>query len=387
MRKFIIWSLALAALLLAAPAVYGQDSVPKSPPDGSKYQLTTIVDGFTRPLFVTHAGDQRLFILEQGGKISVFDKGSLLRKPFLDVSKLVSRSGNEQGLLGLAFDPHYATSAQFYINYTNVDGNTIVARYTTAEDNPNVADPTTAEQVLEVDQPYSNHNGGDVVFGPDGYLYIGMGDGGSAGDPKGNGQNPKALLGKILRLDVNSTQKPYGIPKDNPFVKNARYAPEIWAIGLRNPWRFSFDRATNDLYIADVGQNAWEEVNFQPASSKGGENYGWNYYEGTHKYSKQDPPTDDMVLPFTEYGHDQGCSITGGYVYRGAKLPELRGVYFYGDYCTGIIWSSYRDSGGKWQTNIFMKTNLTISSFGEDVNGELYVVNHGGSVTRLEAAK
>jgi glucose/arabinose dehydrogenase len=380
MKKLAL--LVVFSLLLAVSGVHAQGV---TPPDSSKYQWVKVVDGFQRPLFVTNAGDDRLFIVEQGGRISIFQDGKLLDEPFLDVSSLVSRSGNEQGLLGLAFHPKYAQNGEFFINYTDVKGDTMVARYHVSKDNPNVAAPNSAKPVIQIDQPYSNHNGGDVVFGPDGYLYIGMGDGGSAGDPQGNGQNPKALLGKILRLDVDNGD-PYAAPKDNPYVANSALAPEVWAMGLRNPWRFSFDRQTGDLFIADVGQNQWEEVDFQPADSKGGENYGWNIMEGTHNYSGAAVP-EGLMMPFAEYSHSEGgCSITGGYVYRGKALPDLNGVYLFADYCSGKIWSSYRDDAGQWQTSLFMQTNYVISSFGEDAAGELYLLDHGnGAVYRLEA--
>jgi glucose/arabinose dehydrogenase len=240
--------------------------------------------------------------------------------------------------------------------------------------------------ILRVDQPYANHNGGHLAFGPDGYLYIGLGDGGSGGDPRGNGQNPAALLGKMLRIDVNAAL-PYGIPGDNPFREREGYRPEIWALGLRNPWRYSFDRATGDLYIADVGQNAYEEVNFQPANSRGGENYGWNHMEGAHCF-RASPQCDPaaFTLPVAEYGRGGGCSITGGYVYRGTSQPALRGVYFFADYCTGKFWALQREAGGAWVTTELIDTDVSVASFGEDEAGEVYVVGLGdGRVYRLVA--
>ncbi len=374
-------------LVLAAGAVYAQD-VP-STPDGSQYQWVEIASGFQRPVFVTHAGDGsgRLFIEDQYGSIWVMNDGVLQETPFLNVQTLINTSANERGLLGLAFHPNYAENGYFFINYTNRDGHTVVARYTVSADDPNVADPSSALTLLTVRQPYPNHNGGYIGFGPDGYLYVGMGDGGSAGDPDYNGQTPSSLLGSILRLDVDNPagDKAYGIPADNPYTSNSLLAPEAWAWGLRNPWRMSFDRETGDLYIADVGQNQWEEVNFQPADSAGGENYGWNIMEGTHRYSGE-PVKDGLVPPFTEYSHAEGgCSVTGGYVYRGEALPDLQGVYLYGDYCSGLIWSSYRDENGTWQTSLFMETDALITSFGEDEAGELYLVDHSGSVLRLES--
>ncbi len=382
MRR-MVQSVCAAALMLGVMTAQAQSpTVTRSaPPDPNRLQLVEVAAGLERPLLVTHAGDGsgRLFIVEQGGRISIHRADSA-PVTFLDVSALVSRRGNEQGLLGLAFHPAYAQNGQFYINYTDVRGNTVVARYAVSS-NPDAADPNSAQILMQVQQPYPNHNGGHLAFGPDGYLYIGLGDGGSAGDPQNFAQNPKSLLGKLLRIDVDGPA-PYAIPADNPFVQNAAYAPEIWALGLRNPWRFSFDRVTGDLYIADVGQNAYEEVNFQPADSPGGENYGWRFMEGLHAYSGGAPAA-GLTPPFAEYGHNRGCSVTGGYVYRGSDLPDLQGVYLFGDYCSGIIWTSYRDAAGTWQTSEFMRVNHAISSFGEDEAGELYLVDHGGRVLRF----
>lgn len=347
-------------------------------PDPAQVQFTEVASGFTRPLNLTHAGDGRLFVVEQNGLIKIIENGTVNPTPFLDVSALVSRGGNEQGLLGLAFHPNYAQNGWFFINYTSITGDTVVARYNVSAD-PNMADAGSAQIVLTVDQPYSNHNGGHLVFGPDGMLYIGLGDGGSAGDPQNRAQNPQTLLGKMLRINVD--QLPFTVPGDNPFVGNSAYLPEIWALGLRNPWRYSFDRGTGDLYIGDVGQNAWEEVNFQPANP-GGQNYGWNVYEGTHPFGSGQLP--GAVMPFAEYNHDLGCSVTGGYVYRGANIPGLQGVYLYGDFCSGRIWSAYRDGSGAWQSSLFMDTDYRISSFGQDAAGELYVVDHGGRVLRID---
>jgi len=357
----------------------------------NSYQLTEIAGGFSRPLYLTHAGDGsgRLFVVEQSGQIKIIQDGAIAETPFLDVSSLISPEalGNdytERGLLGLAFHPDYAENGFFFINYTDRSGNTVVERYTVSADDPNAADPNSAVQLLYIEQPYRNHNGGHMAFGPDGYLYIALGDGGSAGDPQNNAQNLGTLLGSILRIDVNSDQG-YSIPENNPFVGNADARPEIWAWGLRNPWRFSFDRATGDLYIADVGQGEWEEVNVQPASSTGGENYGWNIYEGSHTYAGGEAAT-EVIMPVFEYSHSGtgGCSVTGGHVYRGETLPELQGIYFYGDWCTGTIWSGSQDSSGAWQTSVFMESGIQISSFGEDEAGELYVVDHNGSILRLE---
>lgn len=354
------------------------------------FRLVTVADGFRRPLLVTHAGDGsgRLFVVEQGGLIRVIKDGAVLAEPFLDVSALISPAarGNdytERGLLGLAFHPDYAKNGLFYINYTDASGNTVVARYAVLSDNPDRADPASALPLLYVPQPYSNHNGGHMAFGPDGYLYISLGDGGSGGDPQGNGQNLGTLLGKILRIDVNAGEG-YAIPPDNPFVDRTDARPEIWAWGLRNVWRFSFDRETGDLYLADVGQNRWEEINFQPATSRGGENYGWNAYEGTHVYSGQ-APASEVVMPVLEYEHTNGwCSVTGGFVYRGERISALQGYYLYGDWCTGTVWAARPGDGGAWQASIALEAERQISSFGEDEAGELYLVDYGGAVLRFE---
>jgi glucose/arabinose dehydrogenase len=300
--------------------------------------------------------------------------------PFLDIQERVNDGANEQGLLGLAFHPRYAENGYFFVNYTGANDETVIARFSVTSD-PNRADPASEKVILTIDQPYRNHNGGDLAFGPDGYLYVGMGDGGSAGDPEQRAQNPQSLLGKMLRLDVDNGD-PYGIPTDNPFVTRGDVALEIWAYGLRNPWRFSFDRATGDLYIADVGQNAIEEVNIQPADSAGGENYGWDFLEGSQPFEGAAPA--DTVLPVAEYARGDGCSVTGGYVYRGAALPELNGVYFFGDYCSGLIWSLQRDAAGAWRRATFGETDFNIGSFGEDAAGELYVLDHrGGGVYQI----
>jgi glucose/arabinose dehydrogenase len=389
MQKKSILVLTLLGLAVMFSAVSAQDAPRTAPPNGSQYRLVEVASGLRRPLLVTNAGDgsNRLFVVSQDGYIYILQDEQVLDSYFLDVSNLVSRDASERGLLGLAFHPDYETNGQFFINYTDNLGDTVIARYTVSADDPNKADPASAQEILYIGQPYANHNGGQLAFGPDGYLYIGTGDGGSAGDPQNNGQNPAVLLGKMLRIDVNTTTdgKPYGIPADNPFVDNPDFAPEVWAYGLRNPWRFSFDRETGDLYIADVGQNQWEEVNFQPTDSTGGENYGWRIMEGKHVYSNDTAPG-ELVAPFAEYDHNNGCSVTGGYVYRGEQLPDLQGVYLFSDYCFGTIWSSYRDEAGAWRTNVFMDTSHTVSSFGEDEAGELYVVNHNGTILQLVAA-
>lgn len=390
-----------AALVMLSPAgvllAQGGGDEPvitrDTPPDPALVTYTQVAGGFDRPLLVTHAGDGsgRLFVVEQTGRIWIVREGERLPTPFLDLSASVTPiSGySEQGLLGLAFHPAYAENGRLFVSYTDRQGTSVIAEYAVAGNNPDVVNPASARELLRVTQPYPNHNGGMIAFGPDGYLYISLGDGGSAGDPQGNGQNPWTLLGSILRIDVDSDTRPYGIPADNPFALSGLGAPEIWAWGLRNVWRFSFDRATGDLYLADVGQNLWEEVNFQPAGSPGGQNYGWNRYEGAHPYSGG-PAPENMVLPVAEYAHSEGgCSISGGYVYRGEAIPDLQGVYFYGDWCTGNIFALYRDTAGEWQSLRFTQlAGKLISAFGEDEAGELYVVDYtGGGIWRMDPAE
>jgi glucose/arabinose dehydrogenase len=342
-----------------------------------------VQSGLVRADYLTHAGDDRLFVVEQPGRIRIIKDGQLLDQPFLDITGKVTTDSNEQGLLSVAFHPDYATNGQFWVNYTQQrTGNTVIERYTVSRDDPDRADAQSGKAILMIDQPEANHNGGLVMFGPDGYLYIGMGDGGGRGDQHGsigNGQDLGALLGKMLRIDVTN-QDTYAIPPDNPFGN------EIWSYGLRNPWRFSFDRTTGDLYIADVGQNAYEEVNFQPASSTGGENYGWRIMEASHCYNPQEGCDQaGLILPIAEYSHKVGgCSVTGGYVYRGSQYPAMQGVYFFADYCTGYIWSLQRSSD-QWQMTKRLESGAQISSFGEDANGELYVIDHGGAVYQLVA--
>jgi len=346
--------------------------------------LTPIVEGgLTRPTYVTHAGDDRLFIVEQPGRIRIFKNGELLAQPFLDITDKVTIDGNEQGLLSVAFHPDYKNNGQFFVDYTRQkDGATVIERYTASSGDPDRADDQSGKVILTIAQPEANHNGGLIKFGPDGYLYVGMGDGGGQGDRHGsigNGQDRNSLLGKLLRIDVTN-QDTFAIPPTNPFNT------EVWAYGLRNPWRFSFDRSTGDLYIADVGQNTYEEVNVQAAASAGGENYGWRIMEGLHCFNPQEG-CDQMglVLPIAEYSHDVGgCSITGGYVYRGLQYPVLDGAYFFADYCTGYIWSLQRN-GDQWLMTKRLESGLQISSFGEDVNGEIYVINHGGAVYQVVA--
>lgn len=337
--------------------------------------LLKIFSSVEQPTHITNAGDGsgRMFITEQCGRIRVAKNGVLRTTPFLDIRHRV-RCGGERGLLSIAFPPNYLEKRRFYVNYTDRNGDTVIARYRTSPD-PDIADHASEEILLKIEQPFPNHNGGLLVFGPDGYLYIGMGDGGAAGDPFNNSQKPGTLLGKMLRIDVESGVKPYSIPPDNPFVKVKGYRPEIWAMGLRNPWRYSFDPATGDLYIADVGQNRYEEVNFQPASSKGGENYGWSIMEGMHCYRSKNCDRKGLTPPVAEYDHSQGCSITGGLVYRGPNSPSFHGTYIYGDYCSGRIWG-LRRAGDTWESELLAETGYAVSTFGEDEKGDIYVANH-----------
>ena len=359
----------LLALVLAAVVAQAEPTV----------TLQHVADDLGNLVSITHAGDNRLFITLQHGLVMVHDGTRVLPEPFLDVRNLVS-SQNEQGLLSVAFHPDYAHNGLFYINYTNLGGHTVVARYSVLPTNPNRANPSSAIPILTINQPFANHNGGQLQFGPDGYLYIGMGDGGSGGDPDNRAQNLGDLLGKMLRIDVNSAS-PYAIPPSNPFVGQAGVRPEIWALGLRNPWRFTFDRFTGDLWIADVGQGQWEEVNFQPATSIGGENYGWKRMEGTHCFSpNSNCNTANLVLPVIEYDHNVGCSVTGGYVYRGTRHPRLNGTYIYGDFCSGRIWGATRNASGNVTVRALLDAPFNISTFGEDVNGEVYVGDYSGGV-------
>jgi glucose/arabinose dehydrogenase len=349
-------------------------------------ELEVVQGGFSAPIFVTAPpGDTaRLFVVEQGGLIRIIEGGAVLATPFLDVSDSIT-PGSERGLLGLAFHPDYAGTGFFYVNYTDLGGHTQVKRFTVSGD-PDVADEASGLTILSVTQPFSNHNGGMIAFGPDGMLYIGMGDGGDGGDPQNHGQRPSTLLGSMLRLDVDGGS-PYAIPGDNPYVAHATYREETWSYGLRNPWRFSFDRTTDDLYIGDVGQGQIEEVDFQPASSDGGENYGWNTMEGSQCYpSTSACSSSGLTLPVAEYSHGEGCSITGGYVYRGSDWPALEGRYFYADYCNGWIRSLVVTGGVAADLQDHtpdVGTLSQISSFGEDGAGELYVVSRSGTVYRI----
>jgi glucose/arabinose dehydrogenase len=358
----------------AAPTQLPATSTPSKTsgfPDPNAFTWQQIASGLERPVDLQDDGSGRLFIIEKTGRIRILENGQLLPTPFLDITDRVNASGNEMGLLGLAFHPNYSQNGYFFVNYNGTGRATFISRF---QGSGASADPNSETNLLKIEQPFANHKGGTLHFGPDGYLYAGLGDGGSGGDPFGNAQNLDVLLGKILRIDVDSAE-PYAIPPDNPFGN------EILYYGLRNPWRISFDRLTGDLYIADVGQNTWEEIDFVPAGSPGGLNFGWDYYEGNHDYEPQGP-IDNYVPPVAEYNHSEGgCSVTGGYVYRGS-MSEWNGIYLYGDYCTGYIWGLIQVDGG-WQTKLLFQVNARITSFGQDRGGEIYLLSDGGEVYKF----
>ncbi|HPF11951.1 MAG TPA: PQQ-dependent sugar dehydrogenase [Flavobacteriaceae bacterium] len=343
--------------------------------------LESFASGFSAPVDIAHAGDDRLFVVEKGGRIKILNAdGTIEATPFLDISSLVS-NGSEQGLLGLAFHPDYATNGYFYVNYTDTGGDTQVSRFSVDSGNPNLADPASEFPIIDYTQPFSNHNGGCVRFGPDGYLYIAAGDGGSGGDPGNRAQNTELLLGKLLRIDVDSPGggNNYGIPPDNPFAGDPPNAGEIWAYGLRNPWKFSFDKDNGDLWIADVGQGTIEEID-HAAGNAAGLNYGWRCYEGSLVYNNTDcPDPSELTFPVGEYNHSVGNSITGGYVYRGSTYNNMLGYYFFADFGSGVIGSIDSDEN----LTILDDTNSNFSSFGEDVNGELYLVTYSGTIYKI----
>jgi Glucose/sorbosone dehydrogenases len=348
--------------------------------------LQPLVTGLDQPVALTHAGDPRLFITQQTGTVVVYDALGLRATPFLDIRSIVL-SGGERGLLSIAFHPLYSDNGLFFVYYTNKNGDNSIARYKVSSSDPNRADAASGTILLTIPHPnFANHNGGQLQFGPDGFLYIGTGDGGSAGDPNNHGQDISQLLGKLLRIDVDHGS-PYAIPASNPFVQRAGARGEIWAYGLRNPWRFTFDRENGDLWIGDVGQDAYEEVDRQPATSIGGEDYGWRKMEGFHCFNPSSNCSDPaFTMPVLEYPHAQGaCSISGGYRYRGTQVPALRDAYLYGDYCTGTI-SSATQTGAVWTSKTLFTTTIRISSFGEDMSGELYVLDVAkGIVYRIGA--
>jgi glucose/arabinose dehydrogenase len=391
-RPLLLGFFALSTLVLLTHGLFLNAAPVTAKPEGEwpSVSLQEIISaGLVKPVHITHAGDGswRLFIVEQDGRIRIYQNGALLATPFLNIGDRVRSTGDEEGLLSVAFPPDYATKRYFYVYYVNNPGDLVIARFHVPAATPNQANPHSEQILLTIPHPgFSNHNGGQLAFGQDGYLYIGTGDGGGGGDPNNNGQNPATLLGKMLRLDVESPagSATYLVPSTNPFVGNPAVQDEIWALGLRNPWRFSFDRATGALYIADVGQNQLEEINVQAASSAGGENYGWRCYEGTLPYNTTGcGPQSQYTFPVYEYGRALGCSVTGGHVYRGAAHSALSGIYLYTDYCSGRIWG-LRQGTNVWENHEFLAAGFGISSFGEDEAGEIYAANRSnGRIYRL----
>ena len=369
-----------AALIFSACSSDSTDDPTPLPPNFS-LRLEEVASGLNSPVYATSPpGDARLFIVEQPGRIRILQGGSLLATPFLDISSRVG-TGGERGMLSVAFHPQYASNGFFYVYFTGTDGAIRVERFTVSA-NASQANAATAKVILTVPHPRGNHNGGLAMFGPDGMLYLGLGDGGGGGDPDLNGQNINALLGKILRIDVNSGD-PYGIASGNPFATRTDARREIWAYGLRNPWRFAFDRSGGNLYVADVGQNALEEVNVV-ASTRSGVNYGWNITEGSSCYNANSCNKQGLELPVLEYGHGGNqCSVTGGFVYRGSSMPELAGVYFYADYCAGWVKSFTYNGGASDQRDWNLGSIGNITSFGEDSSGEIYITSSNGRVYKL----
>ena len=383
--RLVLAVAAMAAILSLSVVMPTAAAVPS-------VSLVPVASGLSSPLLVTNAGDGsgRLFVVEKAGVIKIIKAGSTLPTPFLDIRDLVGASG-ERGLLGLAFHPSYETNRKFYIFYTRVDtGRLVIAEYRASLGAPDVADESTARTILTIAHPVSNHNGGQLAFGRDGYLYIATGDGGGSGDPDNNAQDKGSLLGKILRIDIDHSDgtRHYRRPASNPFVgKPGRN--EIWSYGLRNPWRFTFDRATGDLWIGDVGQSKWEEIDRARRSNGAGKgtNFGWRVMEGNHCYRPSSGCNKSgKAKPLAEYSHTSGCSVTGGYVYRGSVSPSLRGLYVFGDYCSGRIWMLPFGAAKPAAETLLLDTSLSISSFGEDEAGEVYVVDLGGTIYRLAAS-
>ncbi|MDG2308000.1 MAG: PQQ-dependent sugar dehydrogenase [Candidatus Binatia bacterium] len=368
----------------AEPTAAPQPTETPAPAGPPALRLTEIASGLSQPLYaVSPPDDPRLFILEQAGAVRVLVDGALRDEPFLDLTDIVGCCG-ERGLLGIAFLPDYESSGRFVVNYTNAEGDTVIAEYARSEDDPDRAAPDEVHRFLVIEQPFGNHNGGMVVFGPDGMLYVGLGDGGAAADPLDSGQNSQTKLGAMLRIDVDTHPEP-------PDGNLAGADPDVWAIGLRNPWRYSFDRMTGDLYIADVGQNLFEEVHVAAAGAGSG-NYGWNIMEGFHCFDPvEDCDMSGLLLPAVEYGRDLGCSVTGGYVYRGDAVAGLDGWYLYGDFCSNRVWAMRWEAGEVLEhheiTDDLDPDGIIggLASFGEDADGEMYVVSIDGSVYRVDS--
>jgi glucose/arabinose dehydrogenase len=393
MRLALVLMLAALAFVLgcAGPgdpeprAVTGSGSTVETGPSPGGIRLVAVARGLDNPVHVAAAPGEpdRLYVVEQAGRIRIVQGGRVQAKPFLDVTTEVV-SGGEQGLLSIAFHPEYRENGLLYVDYTDLSGDTRVVEYRALDDRTGV-DPASRRVLLAIDQPYSNHNGGNLAFGPDGYLYIGLGDGGSAGDPEGRAQSLSTLLGKMLRIDPRPDGgEPYGIPPDNPFVGRDEALPEIWAYGLRNPWRYSFDRETGDLWIGDVGQGSREEIDFARAGSHGGENYAWDLLEGTLRFEGDAPPDD--VPPVFEYPTADGCAVTGGYVYRGQDIPELIGAYVFADFCAGRLEAFRLENGEARDHDELGPEVANVASFGEDAEGELYVLSLSGPVSRFVPA-
>ena len=379
---------ALSLILAASASACGsgfESETPDLPEGPIAVTLAQVASGLVFPLYLTApTGDPRLFIVEKGGTIRIVQNGALLPTPFLDLSAQVS-TGGEQGLLGLAFDPQYASNGRFVVHYTDLAGDTRVSLFRVSQD-PNVAEPASELAVLAVDQPFPNHNGGQVLFGPDGYLYVMLGDGGSAGDPGDRGQSLADLLGSILRIQPLETGG-YAVPADNPFAGMPDVRSEIWSYGLRNPWRVDIDPATGDLYVADVGQGQWEEVSVSTAAAGAGRgvNFGWRIMEGPDCFGTSSCDQTGLELPVVWYDHGRGCSITGGFVYRGAAIPALQGHYFYSDYCSGFVRSFRLEDGAavdqyNWPT---LAPGTNVPGFGRDAAGELYILGANGVVYRI----
>jgi glucose/arabinose dehydrogenase len=384
-QKFLLVAIFCVILSTAYPPPQKQDAQAGTQTVWPSITTKRIVEGLNFPVHITNAGDGsgRIFVVEQAGRIQIIQDGAI-HSTFLDITDRVrspfSGGAPEEGLLSVAFPPGFgSSSSHFYVYYTHPDGDNQVSRFGLSA-NPNLADPSSEQKILELAHPFfTNHNGGQLAFGPEGYLYISTGDGGGSGDSLGNSQNPASLQGKLLRIHKESSLTPngqaYRIPADNPFIGVSGYRQEIWALGLRNPWRFSFDRLTGDLYLGDVGQSTWEEINFQPADSPGGENYGWNIMEGEQCYNSSTCSTSSLILPIHTYQNGvEGCSVSGGYVYRGSSVPGMQGVYLLGDYCSGKIWGLQKN-GSAWVYTELMNSAHKISSFGEDEAGEIYLAD------------
>lgn len=378
MKKLYVILLALAMVNIAS----------ESKSQNPEIILEPFASGLNMVTDIGNAGDSRLFVAEQPGVIRIIsDNGNVLSTPFLDIRILVDTSHNERGLLGITFHPDYKNNGYFYVNYTALpNGETHISRFSVSGADSNIADPSSEQIILTQSQPFGNHNAGALHFGPDSYLYFGLGDGGSGGDPLENAQDGSTLLGKMIRIDVNGTA-PYEIPSTNPFVNDTNILDEIWAMGVRNPFRFSFDRNTGDIWIADVGQSDWEEINYEPANGPGGMNWGWNCYEGSDPFDLQGCDTiENYDFPVFEYpnNNNYGCAILGGYVYRGSDYADLRGHYLFTDLCSGRLWTLYSDGSGGWDTtDQGSKTNNSFTTFGQDHQGELYIAEREGDIFKI----